>query len=122
MTVTCEPSAFVTCTSYAASAFELSFSVVARSAVPPTFAMAAAVAFAATSPVSGVSGACPVRVVVVAVVVVLVFELELAAAATVAPARAEAPSAATPSHVLHCFFMHAFRRLRTPQHAHLGKS
>ena len=55
MTSTWLPSAFVTCTSYFAAALLLSFSVDARSAVPPTLATAAALALAATSPVSSVS-------------------------------------------------------------------
>src|SRR5438094_851096 len=55
MTVTCVPSAFVTCTSYLAALLLLSFSVVARSAVPPVLATAAALAFVATSPVRSVS-------------------------------------------------------------------
>ena len=97
MTVTWLPSALVTCASYAAAESLLSFSVVAASTVPPTFASAAALTFASVSPVSGVSGMCVFGVVVVVVVVVPALLDEPAPIATVAPARASAPAADAPT-------------------------
>src|SRR5437870_2549026 len=95
MTVTWLPSVFVTCTSYAAAAFELSFSVVAASAVPPTFATAAAFAFVATSPVSGVSPERgPLGFAVVVVVAIEVPVVVPAPRATAAPTSAHTASAA----------------------------
>ena len=77
----------------------LSFSVVAESTVPPTFAIAAAVTFASTSPVSGVSRVCcaPFDVVVDASVACLVS----APKASVAPPRAHAASSAAPAGIFH---------------------
>src|SRR5205814_3095319 len=81
----------------------LSVSVVAESADPPTLAIAAAFAFAATSPVSGVSG---VRAGFVAVVPVVVpaFEVDPAPRATVA-ARPQATRATAPIEVFQRLFV-----------------
>jgi len=60
ITTTRDPSAFVTCTSYAAFVLELSVSVVALVTVPPgTAASAAAEAEDSVVPVSGVCAAEP---------------------------------------------------------------
>src|SRR3954452_13046655 len=116
MTVTWVPSVFVTCTSYAAAAFELSFSVFAASGVPPTFATAAAFAFVAVSPVSGVSG---VRegFAVVEVDVVVAFVVPPAPKATAAPMRPQSASTATPAQVLQrVFFIDVLSWLMDPRH------
>src|SRR3954469_15763810 len=110
------PSVFVTWPSSTAAAFELSFSVVAASAVPPTFATAAAFAFVAVSPVSGVSG---VRegLAVVEVDVVVAFVVPPAPKATAAPMRPQSASTATPAQVFQrVFFIDVLSWLRDPRH------
>src|SRR5947207_1917586 len=113
MTVTRLPSAFVTCASYAAAASLPSFSVVAESTVPPAFAVAAALTFASTSPVSSVSGTWPLLVVVVEPVVVVVAFAACfvvpAPNATVAPARAHAASATAPAHFFQALVIDVLR-------------
>src|SRR4051812_12260072 len=101
------------------------------SAVPPTFATAAAFAFAATSPVSGVSGVCAgLGAGVVPGVVPVVAALAacarwpLPANATAAPTSATAASARAPPALLQSLFlMTSFQGgfLHLPsQHANLG--
>src|SRR4051812_5928781 len=82
------------------------------SAVPPTFATAAAFAFAATSPVSGVSGVCAgLAAGVVPGVVPVVAALAacarwpLPANATAAPTSATAASARAPPALLQSLFL-----------------
>jgi F0F1-type ATP synthase assembly protein I len=70
--------------------------------VPPTFAIAAAVTLARTSPVNAVSGVCPVLAVVL-VPVVFVVVAELAPNATVAPRSAHTASAVAPIEVFLTF-------------------
>ena len=69
--------------------------------MPPAFAIAAALTFASTSPVSSVSGTWPLLLVVVEPVVVVAVAACFAVPApnaTVAPARAPAASATAPAH------------------------
>src|SRR5437763_13892488 len=124
MTVTCVPSVFVTCASQAAALLLLSFSVVAMSTVPPALAIAAAVTFARTSPVRGVSG---VRAGTLPVVVFALFlPAELPPAARVAPARASAARTAAPAVIVQSLLrMHGpfvSAGLHAPRdHSNLGK-
>src|SRR6476619_4296995 len=126
MTVTCVPSAFVTWASYAADAFVPSFSVVAESTVPPTFAIAAALTFARMSPVRAVSGVRVVFAVVPVVVAAAVFGVDPAPRATVAPTSAQAASAAAPADVFMAFlvmgsFLEGAGAISPENHPQLGK-
>ena len=87
----------------AAAVLLLSFSVVAESTVPPTFAIAAAFTLVRASPVNAVSGVCPALPVVLVPVVLVVFVDDVAPNATVAPTSAHTASAAAPIEVFRTF-------------------